>query len=350
MTLDAEVQLGLGPLDLDASIAAGEGEVVAVLGPNGAGKTTLLRALAGLVPLGRGRVVLDGVPLDDVDAGVHVPAAGRPIGVVFQDLLLFEHLSVLDNVAFGLRSRGLARHEARHRAAGWLERVGLAAHGRTRPRGLSGGERQRVALARTLATEPRLLLLDEPLSALDAAVKAEVRSELRRHLESFEGMRILVTHDPLEATLLADRLVILERGRVVQEGTVVEVSARPRTAYVAELVGQNLYRGVAAGAAITLDDGGSLVAAEPASGAVFATVPPRAVAIHRHQPEGTPRNAWRVTVADVEAVGDRVRVRLTGAPPVVAEITPAALAELRLDPGEEVWTSVKATEVAIYPA
>ena len=350
MSLEADLGLALGKLDLEVELGVATGELVVLLGPNGAGKTTLLRALAGLVPLARGRVTLDGTVLDDVAAGGHVPTERRPVGFVFQDYLLFPHLSALENVAFGLRARGLPRAEARRRAAGWLDRVGLADHAGARPRTLSGGQAQRVALARALAGDPRLLLLDEPLAALDAATRTEVRRDLRRHLASFDGTRLLVTHDPLEAIALADRLVVLEGGRITQTGTPSQVSARPRSAYVAELVGINLYRGRADGAAIDLEGGGRLVAAGGHRGQVFAAVHPRAVALHRRPPEGTPRNVLAGTADALEAVGDRVRVRVAGTVPVVAEVTPAAAGELRLADGGPVWATVKATEVTVYPA
>ena len=350
MSLEARLRLTLGQLRLAVELAVGTGELVVLLGPNGAGKTTLLRALAGLLPLEEGRVVLDGVVLDDVAGGAHVPTERRPIGFVFQDYLLFPHLSALENVAFGLRARGLGRAEARRRAADWLDRVGLAGQAGARPRALSGGQAQRVALARALVTGPRLLLLDEPLAALDAATRSEVRRDLRRHLASFDGARLLVTHDPLEAIALADRLVVLEAGRVTQAGTAEEVRSRPRSRYVAELVGVNLFQGRADGGAVRLEGGGTLVAAGDHHGQVFAAVHPRAVALHRHRPEGTPRNVWAGTADTLEAVGDRVRVRVAGPVPVVAEVTPAAAAELRLADGGPVWATIKATEVAVYPA
>jgi molybdate transport system ATP-binding protein len=347
--LEARVDLTVGRLRLDAEVAVATGELVVLLGPNGAGKTTLLRALAGLVALDRGRVVLDGEVLDDTGAGIHVATERRPIGFVFQDYLLFPHLSALENVAFGLRARGLARAEARRRATAWLARVGLAEHARSRPRALSGGQAQRVALARAMVSDPRLLLLDEPLAALDVASRAEVRRDLRRHLGSFEGARLLVTHDPLEAMTMADRLVVLEDGKVTQTGTPAQVSARPRSRYVAELVGVNLFRGRAAGHTIRLTGGGSLVAAESHQGEVFASVHPRAVALHRRAPEGTPRNVLAGTADTLDVVGDRVRVRVTGTVPIVAEVTPAAAGELRLADGGPVWATVKATEVTVYP-
>jgi molybdate transport system ATP-binding protein len=350
MSLEAQVRLRLGTLDLQAELAVATGELVVLLGPNGAGKTTLLRALAGLLPLAAGRVVLDGVVLEEAAGEVCVATERRPIGFVFQDYLLFPHLSALENVAFGLRARGVARGEARRRARGWLERVGLGEHAAARPTALSGGQAQRVALARALATDPRLLLLDEPLAALDAGARVEVRRELRRHLASFEGTRLLVTHDPLEAMTLADRVVVLEGGRVTQSGVPAEVRARPRSGYVAELVGLNLFRGRADGGLVRLPGAGTIVAAGEHHGEVFAAVHPRAVALHRRPPEGTPRNVWRGTAEALEATGDRVRVRVAGPVPVVAEVTPAAAAELRLADGGQVWASVKATEVSIYPA
>ena len=349
MSLEAGLGLTLGTLVLEVELAVATGELVVLLGPNGAGKTTLLRAIAGLVPLDRGRVVLDGDVLEDTAAGTWVPTEQRPVGFVFQDYLLFPHLSALENVAFGLRARGLPKAEARRRAAGWLERVGLATHAGVRPRALSGGQAQRVALARAMVGDPRLLLLDEPLAALDAATRTEVRRDLRRHLASFDGTRLLVTHDPLEAMALADRLVVLEGGHITQTGSPAEVSGRPRSRYAAELVGVNLFHGHADGHAVKLP-GGVLVVADDHHGEVFAAVHPHAVALHRQPPEGTPRNIWPGTADALEVVGDRVRVRVSGTVPVVAEVTPAAASELRLADGGPVWATVKATEVTVYPA
>ena len=349
MSLEAGLGLTLGKLVLEVELAVATGELVVLLGPNGAGKTTLLRAIAGLVPLERGRVVLDGDVLEDTAAGTWVPTEQRPVGFVFQDYLLFPHLSALENVAFGLRARGLPKAEARRRAAGWLERVGLATHAGVRPRALSGGQAQRVALARAMVGDPRLLLLDEPLAALDAATRTEVRRDLRRHLASFNGTRLLVTHDPLEAMALADRLVVLEGGHITQTGSPAEVSGRPRSRYAAELVGVNLFHGHADGHAVKLP-GGVLVVADDHHGEVFAAVHPHAVALHRQPPEGTPRNIWPGTADALEVIGDRVRVRVSGTVPVVAEVTPAAASELRLADGGPVWATVKATEVTVYPA
>ncbi|MEA2635064.1 MAG: molybdate transport system ATP-binding protein [Chloroflexota bacterium] len=350
MSLDACMRLGIGTFELDVDLKVEPGEVVAVLGPNGAGKTSLLRGLAGLLPLDAGRVTLDGVVLEEPARAVRVPSERRPIGMVFQDYLLFPHLSVVENVAFGLRSRGTPKLAAIATARQWLDRVGLAAEAERRPSSLSGGQAQRVALARALATNPVLLLLDEPMAALDASTRVELRRDLRRHLESFRGVRLLVTHDPVEAMAMADRLVVLEHGRVLQSGTPAEVTQRPRSRYVADLVGVNLFRGRASNNVITIADGGSLMATGATDGEVFAVVHPRTVALYRTRPDGTPRNVWEGRAVDLDFEGDRVRVRLEGTPTIVAEVTPAAVRELSLDRGDPVWVAVKATEVNVYPA
>lgn len=344
------MRLGIGSFELDVDLKVEPGEVVAVLGPNGAGKTSILRGLAGLLPLDAGRVALDGVVLEEPAASVFLPSERRPIGMVFQDYLLFPHLTVVDNIAFGLRSRGTPRPAATATARQWLERVGLAAEAERKPGSLSGGQAQRVALARALATNPALLLLDEPMAALDASTRVELRRDLRRHLESFRGVRLLVTHDPVEAMAMADRLVILEHGRVLQSGTPAEVTQRPRSRYVADLVGVNLFRGRASNNVITIAGGGSLMATGATDGEVFAVVHPRTVALYRTRPDGTPRNVWEGRAVDLDFEGDRVRVRLEGTPAIVAEVTPAAVRELSLDRGDPVWVAVKATEINVYPA
>jgi molybdate transport system ATP-binding protein len=348
--LHADVAVRLGSLALDAQVKVMPGEIVAVLGPNGAGKTTLLRALAGLIRLDRGKVTLDGTVFDDVAVGTHLPPERRPIGVVFQDYLLFPHLSALDNVAFGLRARGIPAAHARTKATSWLERFGLSDEIHAKPRALSGGQAQRVALARALATDPRLLLLDEPLAALDASARGELRRDLKRHLASFAGIRILITHDPLEAIALADRLVILERGRIVQTGSPADVTQKPRSRYVADLVGVNLLRGTATRGQVALSGGASLQAADSVDGEVFAMIHPRAVALHRNRPEGSPRNVWRGRASALDFQGDRVRVGVEGEMPIVAEVTPAAVRDLDLAEGGAVWVSLKATEITVYPA
>ncbi|XVQ13942.1 ABC transporter ATP-binding protein [Spirillospora sp. CA-255316] len=344
--LEARLVVRRGSFELDLELEAEPGDVVALLGPNGAGKSTALRALAGLTPITGGHIRVDG------DAVHALPPERRGIGMVFQDYLLFPHLSAVENVAFGLRCQGAGRREARRRAAEWLERVGLADHASARPRALSGGQAQRVALARALAVEPSLLLLDEPLSALDAHTRLEIRAALRRHLAGFEGAAVLVTHDPLDAMVLADRLVVLEGGRVVQRGEPAEVARRPRTDYVARLVGLNLYRGHASGGTVTLQDGACrLDTIDRLDGEVFLAFAPSSVAIHRSRPDGSPRNLWPARVGAIERHGDRVRIRLDGPPlPAAADVTPGAVAELQLTEGSRVWAAVKATETHVYPA
>jgi molybdate transport system ATP-binding protein len=348
--LDAHLQVQRGDFALDAELTAEAGEVVAVVGPNGAGKTTILRTIAGDLALDAGRLVLGGRVLDDPAGRTWLPPEQRRIGVVHQDLLLFPHLRAVDDVAFGLRCRGIPRREARRTAMGWLERFDVGHRADARPAGLSGGQAQRVALARALAPEPNLLLLDEPLAALDAGTRPQTRRDLRRWLATYEGPTLLVTHDPVDALLLADRVLVLEDGRVSQAGTLHEVTTRPRTPYVAELMGTNLLQGRAGGTTVAVEGGAALHVGEEVTGEVFATVAPTAVSLHRTEPEGSARNRWPMTVREVDAAGSRVRVALDGAVPLVAEVTPAAVAELDLQPGSRCWASVKATEISVYAA
>ncbi|MET8982213.1 ABC transporter ATP-binding protein [Streptomyces sp. NPDC004539] len=343
--LDARLVVERGAFRLDVALTAAPGDVVALLGPNGAGKTTALRALAGLVPLTDGHLRLDGAELD------RTPPESRPVGVVFQDYLLFPHLSALDNVAFGPRCHGVGKAEARAQAAVWLERMGLSGHTAAKPRRLSGGQAQRVALARALATHPRLLLLDEPLAALDARTRLDVRTQLRRHLAEFEAVAVLVTHDPLDAMVLADRLIVIEDGRIVQEGTPADIARRPRTDYIAHLVGLNLYRGEAEGHTVRVGGGAEVTTTEDLTGPVFVAFPPSAVTLHRERPTGSSaRNLWRCEVAGLEAHGDQIRAALTGGLPLAADLTTVAAAELDLHPGAEVWAAVKAAQTHAYPA
>jgi molybdate transport system ATP-binding protein len=352
VSLDAELGVRLDGFELALPLHVADGETVVLLGPNGAGKTTALRAVAGLQALDTGRVVVDGTPLDEPSSGAWVPTERRPIGVVFQDYLLFPHLSARDNVAFGLRAHGMPRGAARSRADEWLDRVGLAEHADAKPGRLSGGQAQRVALARALATDPRVLLLDEPLAALDATTRPTVRRDLRVHLAASPAARLLVTHDPVDAFALADRVVVLEAGRVVQDGTVDDLQARPRTRYVADLIGVNLYRAVAAGSQVRVDDAHELTVVNDAAlaGAVLVMIRPQAVALHRRRPEGSPRNVWSATVRDLDLLGDRARVQLAGDPAITAEVTRAAVTDLALAPGAPVWASVKAADISLFPA
>ncbi|MPZ70044.1 MAG: ATP-binding cassette domain-containing protein [Actinobacteria bacterium] len=346
MSLSADMRIDLDGSSVEARLEVAAGEIVVLLGPNGAGKTTLLRGIAGsLGPCGD--VAVEGRAMDG--PRTFVRTEDRRIGMVFQDLLLFPHMTVERNITFAARSSGATMAGARERAAAIIESFELGALAGSHPRSISGGERQRVALARAFAGRPKALLLDEPFAALDAASRVEIRTMVARHLRTFAGPTILVTHDPLEALVLADRVVVLENGRVVQAGTPDDLRSRPRSAYVASVVGINLFRGVADRDGIDIG-GATLVAASPITGEVFAAVHPRAVALYRARPEGTPRNVWSGRVTSIDDEGDRLRVRLEGDLAIVAEITPGAGTELALAPGSEVWASVKATEVSVYPA
>ncbi len=350
MTLTFDAAVTRGPFRLAARIEVEPGEVLAVLGPNGAGKSTLLRAVAGLLAVESGTITLGDVILDDPERGVFVSAERRGLGLMFQDHRLFPHLRVLDNVAFGLRSRGVPRAPARVAAGEWIGRLGLADLAARHPRQLSGGQAQRVALARALACEPGALLLDEPLAALDAQTRAEVQAELRDHLGAFAGPTVLVTHDPLEALLLATRIVVLESGAVVQQGTPAEISSRPVTTYVAQLVGVNLYRGRAISDTVVLDGGGKLIAADAPDGRVFVAVRPSAFTVHTSEPHGiSARIVWPGRLQALTPLADRIRLSVDGPQPVRVDVTASAVAELGLAPGTALWISAKATDVTTYP-
>ncbi|MFI8502360.1 ABC transporter permease [Streptomyces sp. NPDC085524] len=332
---------GFNELTLDAE----PGTTIAVVGENGAGKTTLLRALLGLTPRARADL-----RLGDTDVTA-LPPHKRQVAWVPQDGALFPHLSALANTAYGLRARRVPRAEARREAQAWLDRLGVGHLAQRRPAQLSGGQAQRVALARALAARPRLLLLDEPLAALDQTTRAHVRHTLRRHLAGFGGVCLIVTHDPVEAVSLADRVLVLADGRTLQDAPPAEVTRHPRSPWVARMLGRNAWPGTASADGLALAAGGRLVVAErlPEGTQALAIIAPEAVSLHRKQPTGSPRNHWQGTVREITAVGSRLRVLVSscGAPDLVAEITPEAAAELGLVDGAEVWTSVKATEVTL---
>jgi len=349
--LAADVHVERGAFQLDVSLEVPPGEIVAVLGPNGAGKTTLLRTLAGLLPLTAGRIALAGNVLDDPAERTFRDPADRQVGVVFQDYRLFPRMRVIDNVAFGPRSRGLDRGPARQLAHQWLDRLDIADLARRRPPQLSGGQAQRVALARALATEPGLLLLDEPLAALDARTRSVVQGELRGHLAAFDGPTLLVTHDPLEALLLADRIVVLESGAIVQQGSPHDIAARPATDYVATLVGVNLYAGVAADGRVELDDGGAIMIGDTTlAGRVLVAVRPSAITVYASRPDpGSARNLWPGRIEALAPLADRIRLNVSGTPSALVDVTAPAVAELRLARGRDVWLAAKATDVSAYP-
>lgn len=348
MTVQARIGLDRSTFSLDVELACGPGEVVALLGPNGSGKTTVLRCIAGLLALDAGRIELGGRVVDDPAHDVFVRTEDRRVGMVFQHNALFPHLTIRQNIEFGPRSRRAGDPQAR--ADHWVQRLNLGDVAERRPGEVSGGQAQRCALGRALASDPNALLLDEPLAALDVGTRAQVRSELRTHLRAFERGCLLVTHDPLDALILADRIVVIERGRVVQRGSVAEVAARPMTEYVAALMGVSLIRGRASDGVIECDGGGTLVSANAdAHGSVVALVRPQAVSLHANRPEGSPRNVWSATVTDVVTHVDVVRVTLAGPPTVVAAVTTSAFTELGLQIGAPVWLSIKATDIEVYP-
>ncbi|MEV0258546.1 ABC transporter permease [Streptomyces sp. NPDC050732] len=328
------------------TLDAGPGTTIAVVGPNGAGKTTLLRALLGLTPRAHARLRLGE---RDVTA---LPPHRRGVAWVPQEGALFPHLNALGNTAYGLRAQGVRRAAARREAQAWLDRLGVGHLAHRRPAQLSGGQAQRVALARALAARPRLLLLDEPLAALDQTTRARVRHTLRRHLDGFGGVCLIVTHDPVEAVSLADRVLVLDEGRALQDAPPAEVTRHPRSPWVARMLGRNAWPGTAtADGTLTLAGKGRLVVADPppAGARALAVIAPEAVSVHREKPTGSPRNVWPGTVREITTAGSRLRVLITSraAPDLVAEITPQAALELGLVDGVEVWTSVKATEVSV---
>jgi molybdate transport system ATP-binding protein len=341
-----QLQAVVADRDVDVAFEVAEGETLAVLGPNGAGKSTVLGVAAGLLRPDRGRVALDGREL--TAPGRFVPTHDRRVALLAQEPLLFPHLSVLENVAFGPRSRGADRRTARTAARRWLEEVDAAELADRRPRQVSGGQGQRIALARALAADPRLLLLDEPMAALDVAVTPALRQTLRRVLA--ERTVVLVTHDVLDALLLADRVVVLEGGRVVEDGASADVLSRPRSAFAARIAGLNMVAGTWRDGAVAGVEGlgvqGLAVDPVPAAGEpAVAVFRPSAVAVFREEPGGSPRNSLRVTVTDLEPHGDQVRVR---AGHLAADVTLRAAAELDLAPGTPVVFAVKASEVAVY--
>ena len=367
LAVTARLRRGTFELDLDLHVEAGT--TVALLGPNGAGKSTTFGLVAGLDELGdlgdHGRngdgdesgsasvcVRLGERVLTDTSSGTFVLAEQRRVGVVFQDHLLFPHLSVVDNIAFGPRSAGRSRSASRQIADEWIDRFDLGAFRDRRPTELSGGQAQRVAIARSLASSPDLLLLDEPLAALDVESRRDLRRAMRRHLDDLTGPRLLVTHDPSDAFVLADEIVVIEHGRLTQRGTPAEIRRRPNTPYVAALGGTNLIAGTATGGTVTLDEHRHVltVADTAVGGPVMLTMHPRSVSLHPHRPDGSQRNTWQTTVDLVEPMGDTVRITLGSPLPVSADVTPGAVDALGLAPGSIVWAAVKATEIAVDPA
>ena len=353
--LDLLVGSRRGEFELELALQARGGSTTVIVGESGAGKTSVLRLAAGLDRPVTGRIVLDGEVYTDTAADIHVPPWRRSVGYVSQDYALFPHLSVAENVAFGLRAAGVRSGEIRTRVARVLERTGIAELARRKPSTLSGGQQQRAALARALVLDPRLLLLDEPLAALDLQTRRKVRGELRRLLRELETTTLYVTHSPIEALLFGDHIVVLEGGRISQVGDRDELLRHPRSRYVAELVGTNFFAGraTATGVAATVRtaDGDLAISRAEDPADLFVTVNPRDITLHTQRPEGSAQNVFAGPILELAPEppgGERVRVVLGTRPPLVAEVTREAVASLGLAEGITVHASFKATGIRAY--
>ncbi|OJY37504.1 ATP-binding cassette domain-containing protein [Pseudonocardia sp. 73-21] len=358
--LDARIVVRRPAFTLDVALSAAPGEVLAVLGPNGSGKSTLLSVLAGLLHPDGGHVRMGDEMITDVGSGVHVAPHRRGVGLLAQQALLFPHLTALGNVAFGPRAQGVSRAEADARARELLAAVGTAELADRKPSQMSGGQQQRVALARALAPGPDLLLLDEPLAALDVDSAPAMRSLLRRVVRDRKQTALLVTHSALDALVLADRVMVLTDGSLVEQGPTRDVLARPRSPFTARIAGLDLVPGVVGPNGLRTADG--LLVSGHAEGVdegdpAVAVFPPSAVAVYAERPSGSPRNVLPVRLAAIEPVGNTVRLRAGAVPGgpqwvdgLAADVTPAAVADLAVEPGADLWFVVKATEVGIHPA
>ncbi|HUR94840.1 MAG TPA: ABC transporter ATP-binding protein [Gemmatimonadales bacterium] len=346
-----------GELALDVELSAPAGSTTVLVGESGAGKTSILRALAGLDRPARGRVSVDGCDWLDTERSLALPPWRRAVGYVPQDYALFPHLTVEQNVSFGLDAGTLGAAQRRHRVHESLAIAGVPGLGARLPHQCSGGEQQRVALARALAPAPRLLLLDEPLAALDLHTRRTVRTELRDLLGRLPCISLYVTHSPLEALVFGDQIVVLERGQVTQKGARDELLRHPRSPFVAELMGTNLFIGQrdapagTSGQRVRTAEGEIAVSSYPAPGNVFLTVSPREITLFHERPGGSAQNVFRGPIMEVVPEppgGERVRVVLGTTPVLVAEVTREAVDALRLRAGVEVYATFKATGVSLY--
>ncbi|MBU8820276.1 ATP-binding cassette domain-containing protein [Mycolicibacterium goodii] len=343
--------------DAEFDLTVDDGEVVAVLGPNGAGKSTLLGLIAGLLRPDAGRIVVGGTTVVDTSHGTFVPPHSRGVAMLAQDPLLFPHMTVAANVAYAPRCRGHNRSQARSVAQHWLRAVGSADLADRRPSQLSGGQAQRIALARALAAEPKVLLLDEPMSALDVTAAPAMRRLLRDMLTADRRTAVVVTHDLLDALAMANTVIVVENGRIVQKGPVREVLAAPRSAFAARIAGTNLVTGTVTAPGVletawntTISGTGDV----PVGTSAVALFTPATVSVHLDAPHASPRNVIAVTIAEMDVHGSTVRIRGADQPDgsagLSADVTAAAATDLDLAPGRQVYFVVKAHEVAIHPA
>jgi molybdenum ABC transporter ATP-binding protein len=339
-TIDLSISHPLRSFRLELALEVGR-ETVALVGPSGAGKTTALRAVAGLLDPERGRIAVNGEVWLDTARGIQLPPENRSVGFVFQDYALFPHMSVRRNVMYG----------ARGDVERLLEQLGLVGVAHERPDRISGGERQRVAVARALAREPKVLLLDEPLSALDAHTRARVRAELRGLLDELALPAVLVTHDFQDAAALAPRIGVLVEGKIVQLGSAAELISSPRSSFVAAFTGGNLLHGQARPSGnglteITLEDGAHILSTDELVGTVGVVVYPWDIALARKAPDDSMQNHLRAAIAGIVPVGNRMRVRVG---PLTAEVTAASAERLALREGQTVVASFKASGTRLVP-
>ncbi|GAC1394291.1 MAG: ABC transporter ATP-binding protein [Ktedonobacteraceae bacterium] len=377
ITLDTH----LNTFHLSLSFSASQGETTVLLGESGAGKSTVLRIVAGLLKPQKGHIAFGDTIYFDSERDIAVPPQERPFGYVFQDYALFPHLTVFENIAFGLRAQHLSRSLIRQRVGAVLEQVHLPGLDQRRPAQLSGGQQQRVAIARALALQPQLLLLDEPLSALDVQTRREVRQELRHILAEIDITTIMVTHTYLEALLFGQLILVLEHGHVLQQGGQRDLLEHPRSAYVAELIGVNFFHGRIMRyesptiCALQIHNGPQPVEVlatlreqevstpRPHIGEeAYVIVEPQSVTLYPTQPNSSARNTFRGEVMQIVRVGNAplstdkesegvLRVSLlidTTMPPLTAEITEASSARLNLHEGSVVYATFKATEARAY--
>jgi molybdate transport system ATP-binding protein len=377
--LDAQFDILLGSFHLDMGFRSESGTTTVILGESGCGKSTVLRLLAGLLHPDKGHFVLDDEIYVDTNQHIDIPPQERPVGFVFQDYVLFPHLSVFDNVAFGLRMQGIHRKEMRRRVAEALEEVHLVGYDDRHPAQLSGGQQQRVAIARALAMQPQLLLLDESLSALDIQTRREVEQELRQILSRLRLTTVMVSHQYIDALLFGHQIIVLDQGHIIQQGNHLDLLLHPHSSYIAEMVGVNLFKGrvVSTDAsgihtitlstsngegleviAVTQDNTTTLAPGQDVS----VVVDPRSITLHQARPESSARNVFRGEVLQnvpVSAAFSEAEKKMEGLmrvsmlidrslPPLTADITVSSSTYMELNPGKEIYASFKATETRAY--